>query len=100
MTVLWMRNAIENIDSIFEYYYYGVNAELAQKIKDAIIKRTFQLESNPKLGQKEKLLLNRRSEYRYLVEGNYKIIYWIDREFIKIAFVFDTRQNPAKITGI
>jgi hypothetical protein len=34
-----------------------------------------------------------------LIEGNYKIIYWIDNQNIKIAAVFDCRQNPAKMKG-
>jgi mRNA-degrading endonuclease RelE of RelBE toxin-antitoxin system len=44
------------------------------------------------------LLENRNIEYHYIVESNYKIIYSIDDEnqFIKIADVFDTRQNPEK----
>jgi hypothetical protein len=35
----------------------------------------FQLENNPDSGPKEPLLYNRNFEYRYLAEGNYKIIY-------------------------
>jgi toxin ParE1/3/4 len=45
----------------------------------------------------ELLLSKRQFEYRYLVEGNYKIIYWIETDFIKIAAVFDRRQNEKKI---
>jgi len=39
------------------------------------------------------------NEYRYYVCYRYKIIYSIDSKskFIKIADVFDCRQNPAKI---
>ncbi|HMV14962.1 MAG TPA: hypothetical protein PKK18_09665 [Chitinophagales bacterium] len=53
----------------------------------------------PKLGPKELTLLNRKIEYRYIVETDYKIIYSIDEatHLIKIADVFDTRQNPIKI---
>lgn len=37
--------------------------------------------------------------YRYLVCDNYKISYSVDVELklIKIADVFDTRQNPVKM---
>ena len=42
-----------------------------------------------------------RSYYdRYLVEGNYKIIYWHDGTLIKIASVFDCRQNPSKLEQV
>jgi len=51
------------------------------------------------MGQTEFLLENRIIKYHYLVESNYKIIYSVDEEnqLIKIADVFDTRQNPKKI---
>lgn len=33
-------------------------------------------------------------DFRYLVESNFKIIYWIENNKITIASVFDCRQNP------
>jgi hypothetical protein len=59
-----------------------------------IIERTIQLEKNPNSGTKEPLLSERKFEYRYLVEGNCKIIYWKQDNCIKIATVFDCRLNP------
>ena len=52
--------------------------------------------------QIEELLIDREDDYRYIVCDNYKIIYSIDIELklIKIANVFDTRQNPIKIKRI
>jgi hypothetical protein len=45
-------------------------------------------------------LKDRKFIYRFIVVRNYKIIYWIEDNYIKIASVFDTRQNPNKINGI
>jgi len=36
-------------------------------------------------------------EHRYLVEGNYKIIYKRVKEGVLITDVFDARQDPRKI---
>ena len=49
-----------------------------------------QLEENP-------IVANRG--FRYLVEGNYKIVYkvYADDKQILIAAVFDTRQNPTRL---
>lgn len=49
--------------------------------------------------QIEDLLIDREDDYRYIVCDNYKIIYSVDIELqlIKIADVFDTRQNPITI---
>ena len=49
--------------------------------------------------QIEDLLVDRDDTYRYIVCDNYKIIYSVNiaLKLIKIADVFDTRQNPIKI---
>ncbi|MCD4833189.1 MAG: hypothetical protein K8R31_05275 [Bacteroidales bacterium] len=36
----------------------------------------------------------------FLVVGNYKIIYWIEDNYIKIATIFDCRQNPEKFKKV
>ena len=61
--------------------------------------RTNRLLENSEMFQYEELLIERNDNYRYIVCGNYKIIYSVDIEeqLIKIADVFDTRQNPIKI---
>ena len=46
------------------------------------------------------LLKERIQNFRYLIFKNYKIIYWFNKEknWIEIVDVFDTRQNPPKIS--
>ncbi len=65
-----------------------------------IYSRAKSLLNFPFLGQTEELLNFRKENFRYLVEGNYKIIYWIDDEIIRIVSVFDTRQNPEKLKNL
>lgn len=55
------------------------------------------METNPFVGSIEELLRDYPEDYRYLVESNYKIIYWHKDHVITIASVFDCRQNPKKI---
>ena len=64
-----------------------------------IINEPKKLIKTPYIGQEEELLKPRKIEYRYLVFKNYKLIYSADTEngFIKIADIFDTRQNPTKL---
>ena len=38
-------------------------------------------------------------EYRYILSGNYKIIYKVEDSYIIITDVFDARQNPSKMIG-
>ncbi len=49
----------------------------------------------PESGQVEPLLKMQNS--RYIIEGNYKIIYQFDDKNILITDVFHSKQNPKKI---
>ena len=52
------------------------------------------------MGTLEPLLEKDPRQFRYILYKSYKIIYWIneDRRAIEIVDVFDSRQNPIKIT--
>ena len=66
----------------------------------SLVELTLRLEKSPLLGVKEPLLMDRPFEYRFLVHKNYKIIYRFDSPFVRVIAVFDTRQNPVKISGL
>ncbi len=96
MKIIWTLPAKYRLREIFLYYKYKASLRIARKIKSTIFNSTFALSSNSKMGSREELLKHKKEEYRYLVEGNYKIIYKIDKN-IFILDVFDCRQNPEKI---
>ena len=100
LRVFWTNTARFQLEDIFNYYKSKASIRVARKLVKQIIERTIQLEKNPESGLKEPLLTDRKFEYRYLVEGNYKIIYWIEDNYIKVATVFDCRQNPEKIKNL
>jgi hypothetical protein len=56
-----------------------------------------QLNKHPDSGQIEPNLQVFQQNHRYLVCGNYKIVYKVFEHQIIINDVFDTRQNPYKI---
>jgi len=97
--IIWSDQAENELDKIFEFYLEKVNPKLAISILKEIINEPNKLILNPEIGQIEDLLLDREDDYRYLVCNNYKLIYSIDAtaKQIKIADVFDTRQNPNKL---
>ena len=98
--VIWSEFSEHQIDEIFYYYEQKSKSNtIALKIVTEILLAPDRLKYNPRLGQREYLLENRSLEYYYIVESNYKIIYSIDDEKhqLKIADVFDTRQNPSTI---
>lgn len=95
--VLWTDTAEQQLLEIFNYYTETVSINVAKKIVDEIVDETIYLEKHPNAGQEEILLKKRKFSYRYIVKGNYKIIYWIEGEVVNIATVFDCRQNPKKL---
>jgi plasmid stabilization system protein ParE len=100
LRVFWTDTARFQLEDIFNYYKEKVGIRVAGKLVKQIIDRTIQLEKHPDSGPKEPLLSDRKFEFRYLVEGNYKIIYWKRDNYIHIATVFDCRQNPEKMKEI
>ncbi len=71
----------------------------AQRIVEAMLARAKQLEAFPESGARQETLKDKGKEYRYLVEGNYKIIYSYQHETqaVYIEVIFDARYNPDKL---
>lgn len=97
LKIFWTDSARFQLKEIFNYYRDVSGLRIAQMLKNKIFDRTWQLAKFPESGPLEPLLSSRKLDYLYLVEGNYKIIYWIDNQNIIIAAVFDCRQNPTKM---
>ncbi len=100
IVVFWTDSAIEELRSIYEYYCFKAGKTVADKITNSIVDKTILLEVTPQMGQKEELLSHFKKEIRYLVDGNYKIVYWVDNNLVSILTVFDCRQNPEKLRTI
>jgi len=99
LKIIWSEFAETQLDEIYKYYEKEASSRIAKKVVKGIINEPKKLLKTPHIGQEEELLKQREIEYRYFVFKNYKLIYSIDTEngFIKIADVFDTRQNPPKL---
>lgn len=102
LKILWTDFSINQLKDIFDYHLIKASPIVAQRLVQKIIDATIILENNPKSGRKEDLLLTRPQEFRFVIVKDYKIIYWIDYELniINIATIFNTRQNPKKISKI
>jgi plasmid stabilization system protein ParE len=98
--VLWTDFAIDQFKDIFDYHLIKANPVIAQRLIQKIIDATIILEKNPNAGRKEELLKDRPQEFRFITVKNYKILYWVDYtvSIVSISMVFDTRQNPNKIS--
>ena len=61
--------------------------------------KTDKLLTNPSMGQQEEYLEHLGLGHRRVIDGNYKIIYRVEGENIYITYIFDSRQDPAKMKG-
>ena len=95
--IIWTNFAISELKNIFLYYRIVANDKVADKIRKSIFDATRPLTKEPLIGQIEENLLDLKQGHRYLVEGNYKIIYRLVGNDIYITDIFDCRQNPQKI---
>ncbi len=93
----WSELSQKQLKEIFDYYSLKANPRIAKKIVRKIVNRVEVLLKNPLSGPKEELLNEMPEDFRYLVESNYKIIYWVENGIVTIASVFDCRQNPEKM---
>ena len=97
MKVFWTKFALRSIAEIHRYYKENVSFRIANNIKENILTSTNQLEKYPQSGPVEELLKELNEEHRFILRGNYKIIYKIEGKNLYITDIFDARQDPDKI---
>lgn len=90
--IIW---ATEALNDLLDIETFIADIATSEKIIDSIMAKTRQLENFPESGSKQPT--QTKQEYRYLVTGNYKIIYSYRKDIVYIHTVFDTRQDPGKL---
>jgi len=90
--IIWSDKSFYDLEDT-----YGISAKESVETVESIINRADQLIEFPKSGAREPRLYDKLKEYRYLVEGNHKIIYRIEGLKVLIVRIFDTRQSPDKM---
>lgn len=98
MKIIWSNRSLKDLDQIFNFYSRLASIKVAQKIVTQLVEKAQILISYPEIGNYETFNKTQPYEYRYLVEGNHKLIYRVslDEKYILIARAFDTRRNPKK----
>ena len=95
--VIWTEPAKSSLRGVFDFLA-EVSELMALRITKKILKKSHTLEDGyVQIGQIEPLLKSRKKDYRYMLEGNYKIIYNEQDGNIVIHLVFDTRQDTKKL---
>jgi len=95
--VIWTNFATSELKNIFIYFRMVASETVALKIKKNIFNAAKQIIKRPLIGPIEENLIELQQGHRFIVEGNYKIIYRIIGKDIYITDIFDCRQNPQKM---
>lgn len=98
MKIIVTDFALIQIKSIHGYYKRRASKNVADKLVNKIFDAIELLEQIPKAGSIEQALAELKLQHRYIVAGNYKIIFRTTEAIIYVTDVFDTRQNPKKIS--
>ncbi len=97
--VSWTHRARQQLREITDYLHREAGARTAKKMHTRISARTRILAANPYAGQREELLVDMGEDFRCLVEGNYKIVYYVTDERVYVVTVFDCRRDPVGMRG-
>ena len=95
--ISWISSARSDVEKIKRYYKDVAGIDVAKRIALNIKIQVDILKTHPEIGQEEETLKSLNEGHRYLVSGNYKIIYKVLNKTVFITTVFDTRQNPNKL---
>ena len=98
MKIIWSEFSIRLLAEIYSYYKTKASTKVAKEIKSDIFSATKHLCNYPDSGQIEENLEHLNEGYRYVISRNYKIIYKKIPQGILIIDIFDSRQNPDKIS--
>ena len=97
MRVVWSAWSLQQLDEIHEWYRTQASAAVADRIVEDILAVTRLLEQFPYGGQIEPWLEDQDLGHRRVVIRNYKVVYRILEDAVRIVDVFDSRQDPQKM---
>ncbi|MEQ9422855.1 MAG: type II toxin-antitoxin system RelE/ParE family toxin [Cyclobacteriaceae bacterium] len=91
--VIWTDESFSDLEVIFDFLAEK-SLSAANKMVAKILSRTRQLEQFPESGSRLSLPQIDENKYRFLVEGNYKIVYSNYPGKVIINTIIDSRRNP------
>lgn len=93
MVIRWTPLAKKSLKDIYNFYLPETGRTKALEIVQRIKNETNYLLTFPEMGMKEELD-GKLSSYRSIVKDHCKIYYTMEKKYIRIALVWDTRRNP------
>ncbi|MBL7952802.1 MAG: type II toxin-antitoxin system RelE/ParE family toxin [Flavobacteriales bacterium] len=97
MKVVWSAWALQQLDEIHGWYWTQASPAVADGIVENVLSVTRLLEQFPFGGPIEPWLEHQGLGHRRVVIGNYKVVYRVLGDEVRIIDVFDSRQDPGKM---
>lgn len=96
--IYWTQFAQNALSTIHEYLLLQSGSEdLAKKYVQKLLNKIEHLKQFPHSGADEPFLKAIGQHSKFVLEGNYKIIYEVQANQIFVTDVFHVKQNPQKI---
>lgn len=91
----WSLKALNDLETLYNYYY-ALAPQAAVRLYNEAIDEAERLLGWPNIGKIDLSFLNAPGTVRSLVilDGMYRIYYYVEGEYVVIARVWDCRQNP------
>jgi toxin ParE1/3/4 len=97
MQVEITRFARTQLRKIHTYYKIKASERIALQIIDKLLDAVEELGALPSIGTVEPNLTHSQLHYKFIVCGNYKIIFRTTKDIIYVTDIFNCRQDPRKI---
>lgn len=90
----WSVKAVESLDNIYAFYA-EIHPSIADRLYSQLVEEAEFLIHFPQMAPVEQSLSDKPILFRALVVmSRYKVVYYIEEEFITIADIWDCRQDP------
>jgi toxin ParE1/3/4 len=96
--IIWANPAVEDLSEIFLFLEITTNIDKAEEITTKLYRRVEDLLDFPEMGTIAYDRYGMKSDYRYLVEKPYKILYSVLNDIVYIEAIYDTRQDPMRVS--
>ncbi|MFV0565494.1 MAG: type II toxin-antitoxin system RelE/ParE family toxin [Flavobacteriaceae bacterium] len=82
LKLFWTDFSQKELEKIYKYYREKAGIQIAKKLVNGIYDEALKLKIQPRIGQEEELLKDRKQEFRYLVYKNYKVFIGLTKKKI------------------
>lgn len=97
MTLDFTDRALRSLERSLELLADKYTQEQREAYAQKIFERTRLLIQFPRSGQREERLASLGQGHRRLIVDNFKVVYFIDGDVIRVTDIFDSRRNPVEM---